>query len=162
MVFNVLSLTDTVYEDPVCAYIYVGLYVCLFFSLFMWVQPEMTRKLYIALWVAFVSSCVLPFKLLGFMIGESFQVLNIPHVPAPAATFPSVGWSRLPWTVFTAQCEDSFITGFFILSCFDPSLSPSSAVRRHQVLHHRLLLQELPQTEGQVRHAVHHLDQPAH
>nr|XP_023694599.1 GRAM domain-containing protein 4-like isoform X2 [Paramormyrops kingsleyae] len=37
-------------------------------NLFMWVQPEMTRKLYIALWVAFISSCVLPFKLLGFII----------------------------------------------------------------------------------------------
>lgn len=37
----------------------------------MWVQPESTRKLYICLWVAFISSCVLPYKLMGFMIGET-------------------------------------------------------------------------------------------
>lgn len=39
-------------------------------SLFMWVQPESTRKLYICLWVAFITSCVLPYKLMGFMMGE--------------------------------------------------------------------------------------------
>lgn len=44
--------------------------VHLSFSLFMWVQPESTRKLYICLWVAFITSCVLPYKLMGFMIGE--------------------------------------------------------------------------------------------
>uniref|UniRef100_A0A4W4G7L3 GRAM domain-containing protein n=1 Tax=Electrophorus electricus TaxID=8005 RepID=A0A4W4G7L3_ELEEL len=38
-------------------------------NLFMWVQPEITQKLYIALWVAFISSCVLPYKLMGFIIG---------------------------------------------------------------------------------------------
>ncbi|XP_035281626.1 GRAM domain-containing protein 4 isoform X2 [Anguilla anguilla] len=38
-------------------------------NLFMWVQPEITQKLYIALWVAFISSCVLPYKLVGFLIG---------------------------------------------------------------------------------------------
>ncbi|XP_057179697.1 GRAM domain-containing protein 4 isoform X2 [Triplophysa rosa] len=38
-------------------------------NLFMWVQPEITKKLYVALWVAFISSCVLPYKLMGFMIG---------------------------------------------------------------------------------------------
>ncbi|CAF98378.1 unnamed protein product, partial [Tetraodon nigroviridis] len=38
-------------------------------SLFMWVQPELTQKLYVGLWVAFISSCLLPYKLLGFIIG---------------------------------------------------------------------------------------------
>uniref|UniRef100_A0A3Q3EK75 GRAM domain containing 4 n=1 Tax=Labrus bergylta TaxID=56723 RepID=A0A3Q3EK75_9LABR len=38
-------------------------------NLFMWVQPELTQKLYIGLWVAFISSCLLPYKLLGFIIG---------------------------------------------------------------------------------------------
>ncbi|XP_062862917.1 GRAM domain-containing protein 4 [Trichomycterus rosablanca] len=38
-------------------------------NLFMWVQPESTQKLYIGLWVAFISSCVLPYKLVGFLIG---------------------------------------------------------------------------------------------
>uniref|UniRef100_A0A3P9IMH5 GRAM domain-containing protein n=1 Tax=Oryzias latipes TaxID=8090 RepID=A0A3P9IMH5_ORYLA len=40
-----------------------------FKNLFMWVQPELTRKLYVGLWVAFVSSCLLPYPLLGFLIG---------------------------------------------------------------------------------------------
>lgn len=44
-----------------------------FLSLFMWVQPESTRKLYICLWVAFITSCVLPYKLMGFMIGEDIN-----------------------------------------------------------------------------------------
>ncbi|TNN70467.1 GRAM domain-containing protein 4 [Liparis tanakae] len=38
-------------------------------NLFMWVQPESTRKLYICLWMAFITSCVLPYKLMGFMMG---------------------------------------------------------------------------------------------
>uniref|UniRef100_H3CSP2 GRAM domain containing 4 n=1 Tax=Tetraodon nigroviridis TaxID=99883 RepID=H3CSP2_TETNG len=38
-------------------------------NLFMWVQPELTQKLYVGLWVAFISSCLLPYKLLGFIIG---------------------------------------------------------------------------------------------
>ncbi|KAJ0029047.1 hypothetical protein NQD34_004044 [Periophthalmus magnuspinnatus] len=37
--------------------------------LFMWVRPELTQKLYVGLWVAFLASCFLPFKLLGFIIG---------------------------------------------------------------------------------------------
>ncbi|CAJ1054426.1 GRAM domain-containing protein 4-like isoform X2 [Xyrichtys novacula] len=38
-------------------------------NLFMWVQPESTRKLYICLWVAFITSCVMPYKLIGSMMG---------------------------------------------------------------------------------------------
>uniref|UniRef100_A0AAV2L4F6 GRAM domain-containing protein n=1 Tax=Knipowitschia caucasica TaxID=637954 RepID=A0AAV2L4F6_KNICA len=38
-------------------------------NLFIWVQPELTQKLYVGLWVAFLASCFLPFKLLGFIIG---------------------------------------------------------------------------------------------
>lgn len=59
-----------------CGFIKWGIDKCLFVcvrvhvSLFMWVQPESTRKLYICLWVAFISSCVLPYQLMGFMIGE--------------------------------------------------------------------------------------------
>uniref|UniRef100_A0A8C5CVF9 GRAM domain containing 4 n=1 Tax=Gadus morhua TaxID=8049 RepID=A0A8C5CVF9_GADMO len=39
-------------------------------NLFMWVQPESTQKLYVGLWVAFITSCLLPYKLMGFMMGE--------------------------------------------------------------------------------------------
>ncbi|XP_010863190.2 GRAM domain-containing protein 4 isoform X2 [Esox lucius] len=38
-------------------------------NLFMWVDPEMTQKLYIGLWVAFICSCLLPYKLMGFVMG---------------------------------------------------------------------------------------------
>ncbi|XP_033971541.1 GRAM domain-containing protein 4-like, partial [Trematomus bernacchii] len=37
-------------------------------NLFIWVQPELTQKLYVGLWLAFISSCLLPFTLLGFFI----------------------------------------------------------------------------------------------
>lgn len=39
----------------------------------MWVQPELTQKLYVGLLVAFISSCLLPYKLLGFIIGTNFM-----------------------------------------------------------------------------------------
>ncbi|NXG23653.1 GRAM4 protein, partial [Grallaria varia] len=38
-------------------------------NLFMWVQPEITQKLYIALWAAFIASCFLPYKILGIGLG---------------------------------------------------------------------------------------------
>uniref|UniRef100_A0A3Q3JJZ5 GRAM domain-containing protein n=1 Tax=Monopterus albus TaxID=43700 RepID=A0A3Q3JJZ5_MONAL len=38
-------------------------------NLLMWVKPELTQKLYVGLWLAFISSCLLPYKLLGFIIG---------------------------------------------------------------------------------------------
>lgn len=40
----------------------------------MWVQPEITQKLYVGLWMAFITSCLLPYKLLGFMIGKKFSL----------------------------------------------------------------------------------------
>uniref|UniRef100_A0A673J1J8 GRAM domain-containing protein 4-like n=1 Tax=Sinocyclocheilus rhinocerous TaxID=307959 RepID=A0A673J1J8_9TELE len=45
-------------------------------NLFMWVQPEITQKLYVGLWVAFITSCLLPYKLLGFMIGKKFSLTH--------------------------------------------------------------------------------------
>lgn len=39
---------------------------------------------------------------------------------------------------------------------------PTRAVCWHQILHHRLHLQELSEAEGQVRHALHRVEQPAH
>ncbi|XP_014104520.1 PREDICTED: GRAM domain-containing protein 4 isoform X2 [Pseudopodoces humilis] len=40
-----------------------------FKNLFMWVQPEITQKLYIALWAAFIASCFLPYRILGLALG---------------------------------------------------------------------------------------------
>lgn len=36
----------------------------------MWVQPEITQKLYIALWAAFLASCFFPYRLVGLAVGE--------------------------------------------------------------------------------------------
>lgn len=36
----------------------------------MWVQPEITQKLYVALWAAFLASCCFPFRLVGLALGE--------------------------------------------------------------------------------------------
>ncbi|XP_063302856.1 GRAM domain-containing protein 4 isoform X1 [Pelobates fuscus] len=38
-------------------------------NLFMWVQPEITQKLYVCLWAAFIASCFFPYKLIGLCIG---------------------------------------------------------------------------------------------
>ncbi|XP_053572589.1 GRAM domain-containing protein 4 [Bombina bombina] len=38
-------------------------------NLFMWVQPEITQKLYICLWLAFIASCFFPYKLIGLCMG---------------------------------------------------------------------------------------------
>ncbi|KAJ7401064.1 GRAM domain-containing protein 4 [Pitangus sulphuratus] len=40
-----------------------------FKNLFMWVQPEITQKLYVALWAAFIASCFLPYRILGLGLG---------------------------------------------------------------------------------------------
>lgn len=36
----------------------------------MWVQPETTQKLYVALWAAFLASCFFPFRLVGLALGK--------------------------------------------------------------------------------------------
>ncbi|XP_041059114.1 GRAM domain-containing protein 4 isoform X1 [Carcharodon carcharias] len=38
-------------------------------NLFMWVQPEITQKLYMGLWVLFIASCFFPYRILGLFIG---------------------------------------------------------------------------------------------
>ncbi|XP_041442374.1 GRAM domain-containing protein 4-like isoform X1 [Xenopus laevis] len=38
-------------------------------NLFMWVQPEITQKLYICLWAAFVASCFFSYKTIGLCMG---------------------------------------------------------------------------------------------
>lgn len=36
----------------------------------MWVQPEITQKLYVALWAAFLASCFFPYRLVGLAVGK--------------------------------------------------------------------------------------------
>ncbi|XP_034019495.1 GRAM domain-containing protein 4 isoform X1 [Thalassophryne amazonica] len=73
-------------------------------NLFMWVQPESTRKLYICLWVAFISSCVLPYKLMGFMMGLyagiKFFIIDFLFKSCPKLRdkydTPYIVWNSLP------------------------------------------------------------------
>lgn len=45
-------------------------------SLFMWVQPEITQKLYVALWAAFLASCFFPYRLVGLALGKETRVVR--------------------------------------------------------------------------------------
>ncbi|KAG5274129.1 hypothetical protein AALO_G00159490 [Alosa alosa] len=73
-------------------------------NLFMWVQPEITQKLYVGLWVAFISSCLLPYKLLGFIMGLyagikffiiDFIFKSCPKLRSKYDT-PYIVWTSLP------------------------------------------------------------------
>ncbi|XP_012881175.1 PREDICTED: GRAM domain-containing protein 4 [Dipodomys ordii] len=44
-------------------------------NLFMWVQPEITQKLYIALWAAFLASCCFPYRLVGLAVADAVPLL---------------------------------------------------------------------------------------
>lgn len=73
-------------------------------NLFMWVQPESTRKLYILLWAVFITSCVLPYKLMGFMIGLyagiKFFIIDFLFKSCPKLRdkydTPYIVWNSLP------------------------------------------------------------------
>uniref|UniRef100_A0A8C1NUB3 GRAM domain containing 4b n=1 Tax=Cyprinus carpio TaxID=7962 RepID=A0A8C1NUB3_CYPCA len=73
-------------------------------NLFMWVQPEITQKLYVGLWVAFITSCLLPYKLLGFMIGVyagiKFFIIDFIFKSCPKLRdkydTPYIVWTNLP------------------------------------------------------------------
>nr|XP_046188170.1 GRAM domain-containing protein 4-like [Oncorhynchus gorbuscha]XP_046188171.1 GRAM domain-containing protein 4-like [Oncorhynchus gorbuscha]XP_046188172.1 GRAM domain-containing protein 4-like [Oncorhynchus gorbuscha] len=73
-------------------------------NLFMWVHPEITRKLYVGLWVAFICSCLIPYKLMGFMIGLyagikffliDFMFRSCPKLRDKYDT-PHIIWTSLP------------------------------------------------------------------
>ncbi|XP_043979956.1 GRAM domain-containing protein 4-like [Gambusia affinis] len=73
-------------------------------NLFMWVQPELTQKLYVGLWAAFISSCLLPYQLLGFIIsvylGIKFFIVDfiLKSCPKLRQRFdtPYIIWTNLP------------------------------------------------------------------
>ncbi|XP_076877654.1 GRAM domain-containing protein 4 isoform X2 [Brachyhypopomus gauderio] len=73
-------------------------------NLFMWVQPEVTQKLYIGLWMAFIASCLLPYKLLGFLIGLyagiKFFIIDFIFKSCPKLRdkydTPYIIWKNLP------------------------------------------------------------------
>uniref|UniRef100_M3ZS97 GRAM domain containing 4 n=1 Tax=Xiphophorus maculatus TaxID=8083 RepID=M3ZS97_XIPMA len=88
-------------SDDLCTILNVC--VCVF-SLFMWVQPELTQKLYMGLWVAFISSCLLPYQLLGFFIGVylgiKFFIIDFIFKSCPKLRqrfdTPYIIWTNLP------------------------------------------------------------------
>ncbi|XP_067291891.1 GRAM domain-containing protein 4 isoform X2 [Pseudorasbora parva] len=73
-------------------------------NLFMWVQPEITQKLYVGLWMAFIVSCLLPYKLMGFMIGVyagiKFFIIDFIFKSCPKLRdkydTPYIVWANLP------------------------------------------------------------------
>ncbi|XP_067236580.1 GRAM domain-containing protein 4 isoform X1 [Chanodichthys erythropterus] len=73
-------------------------------NLFMWVQPEITQKLYVGLWMAFIASCLLPYKLMGFMIGIyagiKFFIIDFIFKSCPKLRdkydTPYIVWANLP------------------------------------------------------------------
>ncbi|XP_036862658.2 GRAM domain-containing protein 4 isoform X3 [Manis javanica] len=73
-------------------------------NLFMWVQPETTQKLYVALWAAFLASCFFPYRLLGLAVGLyagikffliDFIFKRCPRLRAKYDT-PYIVWRSLP------------------------------------------------------------------
>ncbi|MEE6481176.1 hypothetical protein FKM82_012775 [Ascaphus truei] len=73
-------------------------------NLFMWVQPEITQKLYVCLWAAFIASCFFPYKLVGLCIGLyagikffliDFIFKRCPRLRAKYDT-PYIIWTNLP------------------------------------------------------------------
>ncbi|XP_077424467.1 GRAM domain-containing protein 4-like isoform X2 [Vanacampus margaritifer] len=76
-------------------------------NLFMWVEPQLTKKLYVALWVSFIASCLLPYKLLGFIIGVfaaiKFFIINFIFKSCPKLRrrydTAHIVWTGLPTDV---------------------------------------------------------------
>nr|XP_020143421.1 GRAM domain-containing protein 4 isoform X2 [Microcebus murinus] len=73
-------------------------------NLFMWVQPEITQKLYVALWAAFLASCFFPYRLVGLAVGLyagikffliDFIFKRCPRLRAKYDT-PYIIWNSLP------------------------------------------------------------------
>ncbi|CAH6791310.1 Gramd4 [Phodopus roborovskii] len=73
-------------------------------NLFMWVQPEITQKLYVALWAAFLASCFFPYRLVGLAVGLyagikffliDFIFKRCPRLRAKYDT-PYIIWKNLP------------------------------------------------------------------
>ncbi|XP_053775723.1 GRAM domain-containing protein 4 isoform X4 [Desmodus rotundus] len=73
-------------------------------NLFMWVQPEITQKLYVVLWAAFLASCFFPYRLLGLAVGLyagikffliDFIFKRCPRLRAKYDT-PYIIWKSLP------------------------------------------------------------------
>uniref|UniRef100_A0A3B5PVY2 GRAM domain-containing protein n=1 Tax=Xiphophorus maculatus TaxID=8083 RepID=A0A3B5PVY2_XIPMA len=73
-------------------------------NLCMWVRPELTLKIYVGLWLAFIFSCMFPYQLLGFIIGVFVGIklfiidLIFKRCPKLRQRFdaPYTAWTNLP------------------------------------------------------------------
>ncbi|KAJ1062547.1 hypothetical protein K5549_018582, partial [Capra hircus] len=96
-------------------------------NLFMWVQPETTQKLYVALWAAFLASCFFPFRLVGLALGKellasgpltcagagALRPRTCPHTPTPTCAPRRRGGAvdRQPQTASSRSCVSSAPAG---------------------------------------------------
>lgn len=62
----------------------------------MWVQPEITQKLYVALWAAFLASCFFPYRLVGLAVGKRGEKrLYRPGKRLEEMAHKMGGWARV-------------------------------------------------------------------
>ncbi|KAL3044474.1 hypothetical protein OYC64_012883 [Pagothenia borchgrevinki] len=103
-------------------------------NLFIWVQPELTQKLYVGLWLAFISSCLLPFKLLGFFIGVyagiKFFVIDFLFKSCPKLRqrfdTPFIIWTHLPTDLQLKEHGGSTLTRRVTLTSGRGSVGPAA------------------------------------
>ncbi|XP_034054592.1 GRAM domain-containing protein 4-like [Gymnodraco acuticeps] len=103
-------------------------------NLFIWVQPELTQKLYVGLWLAFISSCLLPFKLLGFFIGVyagiKFFIIDFLFKSCPKLRqrfdTPFIIWTHLPTDLQLKERGGSTLTRRVTLSSGRGSVGPAA------------------------------------
>ncbi|KAI4795556.1 hypothetical protein KUCAC02_029814 [Chaenocephalus aceratus] len=96
--------------------------------------PELTQKLYVGLWLAFISSCLLPFKLLGFFIGVyagiKFFVIDFLFKSCPKLRqrfdTPFIIWTHLPTDLQLKERGGSTLTRRVTLSSGRGSVGPAA------------------------------------
>ncbi|KAK1887222.1 GRAM domain containing protein 4 [Dissostichus eleginoides] len=97
-------------------------------------MPELTQKLYVGLWLAFISSCLLPFKLLGFFIGVyagiKFFVIDFLFKSCPKLRqrfdTPFIIWTHLPTDLQLKERGGSTLTRRVTLSSGRGSVGPAA------------------------------------
>ncbi|XP_034033251.1 GRAM domain-containing protein 4-like [Thalassophryne amazonica] len=88
-------------------------------NLLMWVRPELTKKLYVALWVSFIASCLLPYGLLAIIIGLyagiKFFIIGFVFKCCPKLRqrydTPYVIWNSLPTDLQLKETTNTTLNG---------------------------------------------------
>ncbi|NXG31916.1 GRAM4 protein, partial [Dromaius novaehollandiae] len=97
-------------------------------NLFMWVQPEITQKLYITLWAAFIASCFLPYRIIGLAMGLyagikffliDFIFKRCPRLRAKYDT-PYIIWTSLPTDPQLKERSNATVSRRVSLYCSTP------------------------------------------